>query len=112
MRSRMTIPDWRTPRRNCRIGPAARSSRPLRPPRHDRQKGRAEAPRRRRLTELALDLIDKRVASSRPRSSGRAYSSALEIGVTRKPHVELHPHDKFDRIIKRCPRWQYLAGFA
>src|SRR5215467_6413208 len=86
---RVTTPDWRTPRRNCRIDPAARSSRPPRPPRHHQNKRAAEAPRSRRLNELAADLTDKRLASSRPRSSDPAYSSDLEIVVTRTPHLAL-----------------------
>src|SRR5262249_28295070 len=85
------------------------------PPRHDHKKREAEAPRSCRLNELAADLTDKRLASSRPRSLHPAYSSSLEIGVTRGPHLELfavHWHDEFDRIIERRARWQHRpAGF-
>src|SRR5262245_1858194 len=102
---RTTTPDSRALRRNCRIDLAARSSRLTRLPTHD-QKGRAaEAPRSRGLNELAADLTDKRLASSRPRSSNRAYSFGREIGVTRAPHLELfavHLHDELDRIVQRC----------
>src|SRR5262249_23743484 len=86
---RTTIPDSRARRRNCRIDPAAKSSRLLRPPPHDQKKTGAEAPRTRMLNELAADLIENCLASWRPRSSDRDYSSDLEIGVTRKPHVAL-----------------------
>src|SRR6516225_7818530 len=102
---RTTTPDSRALRRNCRIDLAARSSRQPRPPTHDRKRKAAEAPRSRRLNELTADLTDKRLASSRPRSSNRAYASGREIGVTREPHLELiavHLHDEFDRTVERC----------
>src|SRR5207244_2911593 len=67
---------------------AARSSRPLRPPAHDRKKREAEAPRSRRPNELAADLTDKRLASSRPRSSEPAYPPAWKL-VLPGSHISL-----------------------
>src|SRR5262245_37519263 len=110
---RMTIPDSKARRRNCRIGLAARSSRPPRPLPLDQNKREAEAPRSRRLNELAADLTDNCLASSRSRSSGRAYSPSREIDVTRKPHVGLfavHLHDEFDRVVERCAGWRHRAA--
>src|SRR6516225_8791036 len=110
---RMPTPDSRALRRNCRIDLAARSSRLPRPPRHDQKRRAAEAPRSRRLNDLAADLTDKRLASLRPRSSNRAYSSGWEIGVTPEPHLELfavHLHDEFDRIVERYPWRKHSAA--
>src|SRR6516164_4874335 len=101
---RMTIPDWMALRRNCRIDLATRNSRPIRPLWHDQKKREEEAPRSRRLNELAAGLTGKRLASSRPTWSHQAYSSGQDIGVTRTPHPQLfavHWHHEFDRIVER-----------